>query len=145
MSGSNLRIELWSIAMIADQELRACGVKKKGDGHGLADTLIDIKEAANTALQEDAEPDTTAEVAYRRGWQQGLVSAEDILLPLMEQGFTPQEIKLLFAAYNDHFVAPWRSGDHEKFEVPPGFSVPKIMDTLYRIERERNNRLPELN
>ncbi len=67
------------------------------------------------------------ESAYRRGWQQGSIEAERIILQLVELGYARRKIRQLMAIYHDHFVSEWRNnGNLEKKEPFPPFNIEQI-------------------
>jgi hypothetical protein len=69
------------------------------------------------------------EAAYRRGWQQGAIEAERVILQLVELGYDRRKIRQLMAIYHDHFVSEWRNaGDLERKESFPPFDVERIED-----------------
>jgi hypothetical protein len=77
--------------------------------------------------EQPTDERVATEIAYRRGWQQGAVEVERIILQLIELGYDRRKIRQLLAIYHDHAVSEWRSaGDLEKKEPFPPFDIEQI-------------------
>ncbi len=73
------------------------------------------------------------EAAYRRGWVQSGDETVRLVLQLIEMGYSPTEIRRLYAAYNDHYLMKWRQeGDLTRKEDPPAFDMEQCQEILKR-------------
>lgn len=81
-----------------------------------------------SSAEQEARRDR--EAAYRQGYAQATDETGRLVLQLVEMGHNVREIRRLLAVYDDHFIAPWRSGDLDKREAAPAFDVEKCQAIL---------------
>lgn len=75
---------------------------------------------------------TEIEAAYRRGWTQSGEETSHLILELIQEGHSPVEAQRLYAAYQDHVLMPWRTGDLTQREAPPDFDIYAMQQIVKR-------------
>ncbi len=88
-------------------------------------------QQSQSEQERDEQEARNREAAYRRGYSQATDETARLVLQLIELGYKATEIRRLFAVYDDHFIAVWRStGDLNTREAPPDFNIEECLAIL---------------